>query len=196
MQTQNKFVDYYDLLQISPKAELETIKRVYKMLVARLHPDNAETGNAEQFIILQRAFDVLSDPERRAAYDAEYTAHVSQPLPSVETAEFASGVDAELSRRVGILCVLFKQRQTNPARQGLSLLELEQITKCPSDFVSFTLWYLQNKNCVATADNSDFVITPAGIDYLEANLPANALASGRLESAMPWERETGRQPVH
>jgi hypothetical protein len=73
---------------------------------------------------------------------------------------------------------------------------LEQITKCPSDFVSFTLWYLQNKNCVASADNSDFVITPAGIDYLEANLPANALASGRLESAMPWERETGRQPIH
>jgi len=196
MPTQDKFVDYYDLLQISPKAEVETIKRVYKMLVARLHPDNAETGNAEQFIVLQRGFEVLCDPARRAAYDAEYTARVKQPLPSVEPAEFASGVDAELSRRVGILCVLFKQRQTNPARQGLSLLELEQITKCPSDFVSFTLWYLQSKNCVTTADNSDFVITPAGIDYLEANLPANALATGRLEAAMPWERESGRQPVH
>ena len=196
MQTQGKFVDYYDLLQISPKAELETIKRVYKMLVARLHPDNAETGDAEKFMVLQRAFEALSDPERRAAYDAEYVARVKQPLPSVEPGEVASGVDAEMSRRVGILCVLFKQRQTNTARQGLSLLELEQITKCPSEFVSFTLWYLQNKNFVGNADNSDFVITPAGIDYLEANLPANTLASGRLESAMPWERETSGQPIH
>ena len=38
------FVDYYDLMQISPKAELEAIKRIYKLLVSRLHPDNAEIG--------------------------------------------------------------------------------------------------------------------------------------------------------
>jgi len=171
MPSQGKFVDYYDLMQISPKAELETIKRVYKMLVARLHPDNAETGDAEAFMQLRRGFEVLSDPQTRASYDEEYTARVKQPLPSVEPAEFATGVDAELSRRVGILCLLYKQRRTNPARSGLSLLELEQATKCPQEFVTFTLWYLQSKNYVGSADNSDFVITPAGIDYLEANLP-------------------------
>lgn len=171
MPTQGKFIDYYDLMQISPKAELETIKRVYKMLVARLHPDNAETGDAEAFMQLRRGFEVLSDPSARAAYDAEYIGRVQQPVPSVEPSEFANGVDAEMSRRVGILCLLYKQRQTNPARSGLSLLEIEQATKCPQEFVSFTLWYMQNKNYVSTADNSDFVITPAGIDYLEANLP-------------------------
>ena len=81
MPTPGKFVDYYDLMQISPKAELETIKRVYKMLVARLHPDNAETGDAEAFMELRRGFEVLSDPQTRASYDAEYSAHVQQPLP-------------------------------------------------------------------------------------------------------------------
>jgi len=171
MATQGKFIDYYDLMQISPRAELETIKRVYKMLVARLHPDNTESGDAEAFMQLRRGFEVLSDPQARASYDAEYVARVKQPLPSVEPTEFATGVDAELSRRVGILCLLYKQRQTNPARSGLSLLEIEQATKCPEEFVSFTLWYLQSKSYVSSADNSDFVITPAGIDYLEANLP-------------------------
>jgi hypothetical protein len=91
--------------------------------------------------------------------------------------------------------VLYKQRQTNPARQGLSLLDLEQATRCPADFVSFTLWYLQSKNCVTTSDNSDFVITPAGIDYLEANLPQNGMAAGRLEATLPADREP-RQPIH
>ncbi len=180
MPTQGKFVDYYDLMQISPKAELETIKRIYKMLVARLHPDNAETGNAEAFIELRRGFEVLSDPQARASYDAEYSARVKQPLPSVEPTEFADGVDAELSRRVGILCLLYKQRQSNPARSGLSLLELQQTTRCPEEFVSFTLWYLQSKNYVGSADNSDFVITPAGIDYLEANLPEGKSSNADL----------------
>jgi hypothetical protein len=49
------FVDYYDLMQISPKAELEAIKRIYKLLVSRLHPDNAETGDAEKFLLIRRA---------------------------------------------------------------------------------------------------------------------------------------------
>jgi len=181
MPTQSQFIDYYDLMQVSPKAELETIKRVYKMLVARLHPDNKETGDAEAFLKLRRGFEVLSDEAARAAYDAEYMARVKQPLPSVEPTEFATGVDAELSRRVGILCLLYKQRQTNAARSGLSLLEIEQATKCPQEFVSFTLWYLQSKNYLSSAENSDFVITPAGIDYLEANLPeSKAQESGLL----------------
>jgi curved DNA-binding protein len=182
MPTQGQFIDYYDLMQVSPKAELETIKRVYKMLVARLHPDNLETGDAEAFLKLRRGFEVLSDLEARAAYDAEYIARVQQPLPSFEPGEFATGVDAELSRRVAILCLLYKQRQTNAARSGLSLLEIEQATKCPQEFVSFTLWYLQSKNYLSSADNSDFVITPAGIDYLEANLPESKAQEGGLLS--------------
>ena len=32
------FVDYYELMQISPNAEIETIQRVYRMLAARYHP--------------------------------------------------------------------------------------------------------------------------------------------------------------
>ena len=82
------------------------------------------------------------------------------------------GVDAELGRRVAILSILYQQRQTNPARQGLSLLELEQLIQCPSELVTFTTWYLQNKTYLSTADNRVISrINPAGIDYLEANLP-------------------------
>jgi curved DNA-binding protein CbpA len=66
MQTQGKFVDYYDLLQISPKAELETIRRVYKMLVARLHPDNADTAmrNSSWFSSGHLRFSRMRNAER------------------------------------------------------------------------------------------------------------------------------------
>jgi curved DNA-binding protein len=174
MKSKADFVDYYDLMQISPKAELETIKRVYKLLVSRLHPDNTVTGDAEKFLLLRRAFETLSDPQRRSAFDQERHAQERKALPPpIDPAEFAKGVDVELGRRVAILTLLYRQRQTDPDRQGLSLLELEQMIKCPSESVTFTTWYLQNKNYLGSADNSDFVITPAGIDYLEANLPAS-----------------------
>ena len=64
--------DYYEVLQLSAHADAETISRVYRMLAARFHPDNAETGNSEKFIQLCEAHQILSDPEKRARYDARH----------------------------------------------------------------------------------------------------------------------------
>ena len=46
---QKSYVDYYEDLQVSPDADLETIERVYKLLAKRYHPDNSFTGNIEKF---------------------------------------------------------------------------------------------------------------------------------------------------
>ena len=64
--------DYYEVLQVSPSAEPETIHRVYRLLAQRYHPDNQQSGNAERFRILHEAYTVLNEPERRARYDITY----------------------------------------------------------------------------------------------------------------------------
>src|SRR5215510_3649564 len=69
--------DYYEILQISPNAEPETVHRVYRLLAQRYHPDNTETGNDAMFRKLTEAYHVLSDPERRAKYDVHH-AQLSQ----------------------------------------------------------------------------------------------------------------------
>lgn len=63
---------FYDVLQVSRNADPETIKAAYKSLVQRFHPDkNPGNPNAEKNIkILTRAYEVLSDPVKRAGYDA------------------------------------------------------------------------------------------------------------------------------
>jgi curved DNA-binding protein CbpA len=61
--------DYYEFLQISPHANLDTIHRVYRFLAARFHPDNPESGDPELFRNVRTAYEVLSDPKRRAEYD-------------------------------------------------------------------------------------------------------------------------------
>ena len=39
--------DYYEILQISPNADQETVRRIYKIQAQRFHPDNLESGDAE-----------------------------------------------------------------------------------------------------------------------------------------------------
>src|SRR3954467_12516842 len=61
--------DYYELLQVSTTAEIETIHRVYRLLAQRFHPDNRETGSASRFRLISEAYNVLCNPEARARYD-------------------------------------------------------------------------------------------------------------------------------
>src|SRR5262249_36748716 len=63
--------DYYEVLQISPNADPDTIHRVYRLLAQRFHPDNQATGDADRFRLLSDAYHVLGDPERRARYDVQ-----------------------------------------------------------------------------------------------------------------------------
>src|SRR5258706_10625812 len=95
--------DYYELLQVNPKADPETIHRVYRILAQRFHPDNAETGSSEIFRGILEAYKVLSDPERRASYDVNF--HLSRQLRwrVFSQGEAGGGESARKGRRRGAL---------------------------------------------------------------------------------------------
>ncbi len=65
-----QFKDYYDTLGVSRGADAEAIKRAYRKLARKYHPDVSKERNAEaKFKDVQEAYEVLKDPEKRAAYD-------------------------------------------------------------------------------------------------------------------------------
>ncbi|WP_027256067.1 DnaJ C-terminal domain-containing protein [Leisingera aquimarina] len=65
-----KYRDYYKILGIAPTAEADEIKRAYRKLARKYHPDINATSEAEaKFKDVNEAYEVLKDPERRAAYD-------------------------------------------------------------------------------------------------------------------------------
>src|SRR5260370_39527463 len=122
--------DYYEILQVNPKADPETIHRVYRILAQRFHPDNAETGSSEIFRGILEAYRVLSDPERRAAYDVNF--HLSRQLRwrVFAQGEAAIGKSAENARRRGILDLLYTARVNQPNQPAVSLEEIEERVGC------------------------------------------------------------------
>jgi curved DNA-binding protein CbpA len=177
------FVDYYELLQISPNAESETIHRVYKMLAQRYHPDNPETGDVDRFLLLNQAFETLTDPALRTSYNAVYQDHRAKPMDVFETKEFAVGVDGESNRRMGILCLLYTRRRSDPEDPGISILEFESIMSFPREHLLFTIWYLKEQSLLRQEENSDYSITAKGIDYVEEHMPNNKMIYRLLKAA-------------
>lgn len=183
--------NYYEFLQISPHADHDTVHRVYRFLAARYHPDNPKSGDVEKFNQLKTAYDVLSHPERRAKYDAEREQEQMQPVPMSSSIDFMDNLDGELNRRLGLLAVLYYRRRGNPYAPEVPLAEIESQMGFPRDYLDFTTWYLEKKGYITKADNSDFTLTVAGVDFVEsqrANLPIlNRLLTSGVEMTVKTE---------
>jgi curved DNA-binding protein len=65
-----QYKDYYEVLGVARGAEAEVVKRAYRKMARKYHPDVSKEKNAEsRFKEVQEAYEVLRDPEKRAAYD-------------------------------------------------------------------------------------------------------------------------------
>lgn len=74
--------DLYATLGVPKDADPDTVKKAHRQKVSKLHPDKG--GNAEAFLAVQRAYEVLSDEERRKRYDE--TGRAEEPkVASIES---------------------------------------------------------------------------------------------------------------
>lgn len=65
--------DYYTILEVTPVATLQEIKRSFRKLALKYHPDknDGDQLSAARFVEIQEAYEILSDPKRREAYNYE-----------------------------------------------------------------------------------------------------------------------------
>ncbi len=164
----NGVADHYEALQLSRNANADTIQRVFRLIAQRYHPDNQETGNAELFRQIVEAHHILSDPERRAAYDAQLSAHSQNRFKIFETWESSRGIEAEKRKRQGVLSLLYGKRLTDPHQPAMTIRDFEEMLGCPREHLEFSLWFLKENKWIARSDNNKFEITWQGVVVVEA----------------------------
>jgi curved DNA-binding protein CbpA len=84
---------HYDRLEISTKASPEVVRAAYRSLIQRFHPDRrpGDAAAAQCAAEITVAYEVLSDPERRAAYDRDLAASAAE-MPSMAPAAGRAGL--------------------------------------------------------------------------------------------------------
>jgi curved DNA-binding protein CbpA len=96
--------DYYAWLGIEPEADDAELRRVWRQLALRWHPDRAGADTTHIFQKLQTAYTVLSDPAARAEYDRQRGITARQPTSPMPARRRAPGVLlTRLSRPLNIL---------------------------------------------------------------------------------------------
>src|SRR3989454_12813694 len=104
--------DYYEVLGVNRDADEESIKKAYRRLAMKHHPDrNPDNPKAEElFKEAKEAYEVLTDANKRAAYDRYGHAGVD---PQAGMAGARRGVSGFADAFRGVFCGSFK-----PARRG------------------------------------------------------------------------------
>ena len=158
------FRDLYEDLQLSPNASAETVERVYRLLAKRYHPDNQDTGNSQKFSEVHAAYELLSNPERRAAYDVTYGQFRADTWRVFD--QRSADDDRENDRQIfqGILSLLYAARRQDPHQGELGSVSLEKTLGCPREHLEFPLWYLKARGWIEKLDTGQYAITVEGID--------------------------------
>ena len=94
-------MNYYELLAVNRNATEAEIRTAYRRLVQDHHPDHSGDEEAVQFRRVQEAYETLSDPKSRAAYDSRLEVEIPVRIVSQPTSEAVYEVyrHSRMSRR-------------------------------------------------------------------------------------------------
>jgi curved DNA-binding protein CbpA len=158
------FADCYEILEISPNANSETIDRVFRYLAQRYHPDNQDTGDRLRFDEILQAHSTLKDPVKRAQYDIQYKNHSGVRRKLAEEASDDKGIRRDGDIQDKLLSILYVKRRQDTNDPGVGSVDLERLSGCPREHLEFHLWYLKEKGWIRRLEDGLLAITVEGVD--------------------------------
>jgi hypothetical protein len=161
------FIDYYELLQVSPNADDDTIQRVFRHLAKKFHPDHQDSPDEEKFRRLVEAHKILTDPETRAGYDASYQEYWNRKWRLVSESGDGSAFARDRETRERMLSLFYVQRRRSMTLPGLGEYEVARLLRTPVELVEFHIWYLRSKGWLERLESGMLAISAAGVDEVE-----------------------------
>ena len=161
------FIDYYELLQVSPNADGDTIQRVFRHLAKKYHPDHQRTPDDDRFRRLVEAHKVLTDPEARAGYDAKYQEYWNRKWRLVSESGNGAAFNQDRETRERMLSLFYVQRRRSMASPGLGEYEVARLLRTPVELVEFHIWFLRSKGWLERLESGMLAISAAGVDQVE-----------------------------
>ena len=153
--------DFYERLGVPRTATFQQIKQAYRKKATETHPDSG--GDKETFIALTEAYEVLSNPETRAAYDrGEYKGHGGNPHSSPsETPDASTEADPYLTPNA-ITWSVGDGHTPEPVVVRLSNRGGLTVTKFGPQKMRGDFWAIDNWDIVMEGDDLvDYTFTPA-----------------------------------
>jgi curved DNA-binding protein len=169
MEDGHRFVDYYDLLQVTPNCDPKIIESAYRYFAKMYHPDHAETANVEKFSQLSKAYNVLRDPAKRSEYDRSYLVKSNRANPfsldnETDGDQKTAVGDAEIHEK--ILLTLYKRRREHANDPGVVGWLLQEMLECSDDHFEFHVWYLKSKGFIENTEQGTLAVTIQGVDHV------------------------------
>jgi curved DNA-binding protein CbpA len=158
------FIDFYEILEISPNANSDTIDRVFRYLAQRYHPDNPDSGDRARFDVVMEAHDTLKDGGKRAQYDVQHKSYSGVRWKLANEANYSKGMDRDAEMQSRLLSILYVKRRRNVSDPGIGNFELERLLSCPAEHLEFHIWYLREKGWIQRTESGTLAITVAGVD--------------------------------
>ena len=165
--TDKEFVDYYELLQLSPNADTDTIERIFRHLAKKTHPDSTEFPDNDRFQRIVEAHRTLADPVARAAYDVKYQEYLNDKWNIASEAGTMTSFDEDKITRERILSLLYVQRRRNMRNPGLGELTIARLLMTPVELLEFHMWYLKAQGWLERLESGLMAITAPGVDQIE-----------------------------
>jgi hypothetical protein len=165
--TSATFVDYYELLQVSPNADGDTIQRVFRHLAKKYHPDHQTSPDDDRFPRLVEAHDTLTNPEARAGYDVKYQEYWNRKWKLASEASDGSAFGNDRETRERMLSLFYVQRRRSMNAPGLGEYEVARLLRTPLELVEFHIWYLRAKGWIERLETGMLAISALGVDEVE-----------------------------
>lgn len=181
------FIDFYELLEIEFDATDDVIEQRFRQFATQAHPDTADADAVEMFSRSMEAYETLTDPELRAAYNVVYNSQkepeLERPEPELELLEDANCIEDDSAQRHRLLSFFYAKRRKTMEDPGIGGETLGELSGIPSNVLKFHMWYFKENDWIKREENGQFAITASGVDKIESRVEIQPLEKLSLNGA-------------